>query len=114
MKNNTENLKNHLMQALADSPNDFNLQEVKRLIVRAIDLVEDVEKKRNIREMSHEKRKNTFVVKKSDYFKALNAIDHELNAEKTKLEQIKNRRNLPKPIIDDDGNNDDELHNVFG
>lgn len=114
MKNNTEDLKNHLMKALAYSPNDFNLQEVKRLIVKAIDLVEDVEKKRNIREVNHEKKKNTFVVKKSDYFGALNAIDKELNAEKTKLEQIKNRRNLPKPTIDDDDNYDNELQNVFG
>ena len=91
MKNNTENLKNHLFQALANSPEDFNLQEVKRLIVKAIDLVEDVEKKRSIREDNHQKRKLNAEIKKYNA-SAIGLIDQELQNEKAKLEQIKNRR----------------------
>ena len=88
MKNDIENLRNDLFQAVANSPEDFNLQEVKRLIVKAIDLVEDVEKKRSIREDNHQKRKVNAEIKKYNA-SAIGLIDQELQNEKAKFEQIK-------------------------
>ena len=111
MKNNTEELKNYLYRALTHSPNDFALQEVKILINKAIGIVENIEKKRNIREVNQVKKKN-LVQNGFGHINTLKIIDKELNDTMIKLEQIKNRRNLPKIADSDEENN--ELQNVFG
>lgn len=110
MKNNTEQMKNNLFQALANSPDDFNLLEVKRLIIRAIDIVENVEKKRQNRENNAQKRKESNN-KKVDYLNSLSLIDHELNLEKSKLEELQNKKKLSHKNSNDEG---DEVQNVFG
>ena len=46
MKNNTNDVKNYLRQALMSVPDDFNLQDVKSHINKALSVVESVEKKR--------------------------------------------------------------------
>mgnify|MGYP003343162389 CR=1 FL=1 len=78
MKSNTGLLKNSLHQALINAPDDFSLQEVKILIVRALDIVESVEKKRNIRETSVQKRKEASVAQKKEFFNSLKAIENEI------------------------------------
>lgn len=113
MKSNTEALKNSLRQALLNAPDDFALNDVKSLIVRALDVVESVEKKRAIREVNQEKRKSEASVKKYDYFNTLKAIENEINSEKTKLEEIKNKRNSKK-LLDTPEDESEEMQNVFG
>ena len=43
MKNNTNATKNYLRQALINAPDDFSLQEVKVLIVKAMEAIERAE-----------------------------------------------------------------------
>jgi hypothetical protein len=113
MKNNTEALKNSLRQALLNAPDDFALNDAKSLIVRALNVVESLEKKRSIRESNQEKRKLELSVKKYDYSNTLKAIDKEINSEKTKLEEIKNKRNSKK-LLDSPDEESGEIQNVFG
>lgn len=107
MKNNTNDVKNYLRQALMSVPDDFNLQDVKSHINKALSVVESVEKKRLVREQSVQKRKS-IVLNKNDMSKTINMIDQQLNAEKIKLEEIKNK----KKVNWQDENT--ELQNVFG
>lgn len=113
MKSNTEALKNSLRQALLNAPDDFALNDVKSLIVRALDVVESVEKKRAIREVNQEKRKMEVATKNGGYFNTLKAIENEINSEKTKLEEIKNKRNSKK-LLDSPEDESEEMQNVFG
>jgi hypothetical protein len=107
MKNNTNDVKNYLRQALMSVPDDFNLQDVKSYINKALSVVESVEKKRLVREQNVQKRKS-IVLNKNDMSKTINIIDQQLNAEKIKLEEIKNK----KKVNWQDENS--ELQNVFG
>jgi hypothetical protein len=107
MKNNTNDVKNYLRQALMSVPDDFNLQDVKSHINKALSVVESVEKKRLVREQNVQKRKS-IVLNKNDMSKTINIIDQQLNAEKIKLEEIKNK----KKVNWQDENS--ELQNVFG
>ena len=88
-------------------PDDFNLQDVKSHINKALSVVESVEKKRLVREQNVQKRKS-IVLNKNDMSKTINIIDQQLNAEKIKLEEIKNK----KKVNWQDENS--ELQNVFG
>lgn len=112
MKNNTVALKNFLRQALINSPDDFALNEVKSLIVRALDVIESVEKKRSIRESNQQKRKSELTAKKFDYIKSLKAIESEINSEKNKIDEIKNKKNANKFISSSEES--DDIQNVFG
>jgi len=107
MKNNTNDVKNYLRQALMSVPDDFNLQDVKSHINKALSVVESVEKKRLVREQNVQKRKS-IVLNKNDMSKTINIIDQQLNAEKIKLEEIKNKKK-----VNWQGENS-ELQNVFG
>lgn len=110
MKNNTNATKNYLRQALINAPDDFSLQEVKVLIVKAMEAIEEVEKKRQIREDNYQKRKS--VQAKKSTVNNLVAIEREINLEKNKLEQLVSKRNSEKII--DAPTNDEEMQNVFG
>jgi hypothetical protein len=107
MKNNTNDVKNYLRQALMSVPDDFNLQDVKSHINKALSVVESVEKKRLVREQNVQKRKS-IVLNKNDMSKTINIIDQQLNAEKIKLEEIKNKKKVNWQ------DEDSELQNVFG
>jgi hypothetical protein len=107
MKNNTNDVKNYLRQALMSVPDDFNLQDVKSHINKALSVVESVEKKRLVREQNVQKRKS-IVLNKNDMSKTIDIIDQQLNAEKIKLEQIKNKKKVNWQ------DEDSELQNVFG
>jgi hypothetical protein len=111
MKQNTADLKLYLKKALISSPDDFNLQEVKVFISKALDIVEQVEKKRNLREQQKLNRQNPQKLIVSNSQNSLEAIEKELNTEKQKLEEIKNRRTRSKPSNNDYSNG---LDYVFG
>jgi hypothetical protein len=85
----------------------FNLQDVKSHINKALSVVESVEKKRLVREQNVQKRKS-IVLNKNDMSKTINIIDQQLNAEKIKLEEIKNKKKVNWQ------DEDSELQNVFG
>lgn len=109
MKDNTGQLKNYLLQALAHSPDDFSLVEAKKLIMKAIDLVEDVEKKRSIRENNYQKRKQLSNIKYNS--NAMELLNKELDMAKAQLAEIENRKTAFKKNNDDEGS---EMQNVFG
>ena len=113
MKSNTGLLKNSLHQALINAPDDFSLQEVKILIVRALDIVESVEKKRNIRETSVQKRKEASVAQKKEFFNSLKAIENEIASAKNNLNEIKNKK-MNKQNQKPSDFESDEMQNVFG
>jgi hypothetical protein len=111
MKNNTNELKSFLKKALVNTPDDFSLTEVKSLIVRALDVVEQVENKREKRQSSVEARKTQNVYVTEPQF-AWKAIESELANEKAKLEEIKKRKSMPtKPNAI---SSEEEEQNVFG
>lgn len=107
MKNNTSDLKICLQHALRVAPNDFALDEVRGLLSRAIHLVENVEKKRNSRQQNKLKREQK-IQSVQNPWNVLQNIENELNNEKRKLEEMKNK----KSVLDLPDN--EELQNVFG
>lgn len=106
MKNNTEQTKMLLQKALLDTPADFALSEVRFHIRAALSKLENVEKKRNKREVSLEQRKEKAAASQQAYnpFAALQAIDEMIAEEKAKIDEIHRRRNKPK-----DGSEDEDL-----
>lgn len=104
MKNNTEKTKALLQKALLDSPDDFALSEVRFHIRAAIGKIENVEKRRNKREVAFEERKEQVAQQAYNPFAAIQAIDEMIAVEKAKLEEIARRRNKPK-----DGSDDEDL-----
>ena len=57
MKNNTNTIKNSLEKALQNFPEDFSLIIVKQYIQMALYKLNEVELKRNKRELKNQKRK---------------------------------------------------------
>jgi hypothetical protein len=112
MKNNTNETKIFLQKALSQVPQDHALSEIRYHIRVALEKLENVEKKRDRREINLERReiaKNQKSVSTFDPFIAIRAIDEEISKEKIRIENIKQRRSNNKK--DDD---DDEFQTVFG
>jgi hypothetical protein len=110
MKNNTQKLKELLVQALQNVPNDFSLSEVRAQIRSTILKVEQVEQKRAKREQQQVTNQwpvvagqvqNPFAVKQ-----AIDAIDEMISSEKKKIEEINTRRKKP--------DEDDNLQAILG
>ena len=80
------------------------------MLFRSMEAIEEVEKKRQIREDNYQKRKS--VQAKKSNVNNLVAIEREINLEKNKLEQLVSKRNSEKII--DAPTNDEEMQNVFG
>lgn len=111
MKNNTNSTKNFLRQALINAPDDFSLHEVKVLIVKAMEIIEDVENKRKKREEKYQKRKASSLENLT--VNNLVAIEREIKAEKAKLDEIVSKKKLAKETKVDNSDNE-EMQNVFG
>ena len=109
MKHNTSDLKNHLMNALRATPQDYSLSEVRGLISRALGLVETVEGKRQAREVRKQERATASPVFVNP-LGTLNYLDKELAEQQKKLKQLENRQSKPQDL--DDGGNG--MENVFG
>jgi hypothetical protein len=113
MKTNTNETKAALQKALAQVPQDHALSEVRYHIRAALGKLETVEKKRDRREVSAERRElargqgNAYAF---DPFRAIQAIDEEIAKEKAKIENIQRRRTQ----VDDEKDDGDELQTVFG
>lgn len=110
MKSNTDDLKSNLRRALVSAPDDFSLREVRSVIVRALEMVEEVERRRVKRSDAAESRaaRNIFIPRPQSSF---NAIERELETERAKLEEIKSRRSSGRDARSSEG---EELQNVFG
>lgn len=96
MKNNTEETKIWLQKALLSAPQDFTLSEVRSYIKAALVKLENIENKRQKREIAFEKRKvhgNNSTIQ---------AIDEMISEEKAKLDEIHRRKNKPKDRSEDD------------
>lgn len=105
MKNNTQNLKFTLLQALKEVPDDFTLSEVKSHIRAAIFKIEEVEKKRVKKEQLYQSRQQSgFFANPKETIKM---IDEEIAKENEKLSKIKNKQMLKD---DDDG----DIQPMFG
>ena len=105
MKNNTKETKEALLKALSQIPQDNSLSEVRYHLRVALDKLENVEKKRERREVNADRRElskpqgNPYGF---DPFRTLQAIDEEIAKEKKKIEEIQRRRNQPKEKGDND------------
>lgn len=112
MKNNTQETKLLLQKALANTPQDNALTEVRYFIRSALSKLENVERKREKREIVAEKRAiaiNNLNSNQYDAFHALRAIDEEINKERIKIEQIRQKRIMP-----DEKDDNDEFQTVLG
>jgi hypothetical protein len=105
MKNNTEKVKNLLHQALLNTPDDFALSEVRSSIRFAMRKIEEVETKRSKREQIQktDEIQRLNVGNGIDYRQALDAIDEMIDAERTKIKNIRERRNNRSNGFDDEG-----------
>ena len=110
MKENTEQMREHLARALAAAPQDFSLSEARSLISRALEAVAAVEAKRSKREAALQERKQSKAIVVQNPLSAWQAIEAELATERRKLEEIRGRRGRPKSSQEDG----DDLTNVFG
>jgi hypothetical protein len=111
MKNNTQNIKLSLQNILIRMPQDFALQEVRHHIKAAISMIENIEKKRERREIKAERKEQSRTLENAYFYdplKAIKAIEEEISREKTNLENIQRRREKQK---DDDN---EEFQTVFG
>lgn len=104
MKNNTGIVKSLLNQALHNTPDDFSLQEVKAYIRKALNIVENVESKRSVREESRLARKNAVSTQGADLTSVLNVVENEIKKEKDRLQQLKERKNAPRINDQEDQN----------
>lgn len=113
MKNNTTETKQALQKALAELSQDYALSEVRYHIRAALGKLENVEKKRERREVNAEHResaRNKGNVYAYDPFRAIQAINDEIDRTKDRLDEIQRRRNQP----DDEKDDGNELQTVFG
>lgn len=109
MKNNTIGLKNCILQALKNTPEDFALQEVKGLLNRALQAVENVENKRNNREKHRLERRENKLASSQNLINVLQNLENELMSEKRKLEDMQNKKTQGVALPDSQ-----EMQNVFG
>ena len=104
MKNNTEPTKDFLQRALRSLPNDFALNEVRSHLNMALSKLELVESRRNKRES--QQINNNWAIVNGELMhpamakKVIAELDHMINYEKLKLEQMKKK----KEISDEDQN----------
>lgn len=112
MKNNTDQLKNFLRQAIHSTPNDFALEQVRNYLKKALDIVESVEEKRHNRQQQIENRKIQTTKDPLVALNVLSVIENELNGQRAILEKIKTQKENQKLLPVDRG--DGELQNVFG
>jgi hypothetical protein len=114
MKNNTQTTKALLQRALLDTPQDFALSEVRYHIRAALGKLEQVEKKRDKRQVQLEKRQEVRAEKAASFgldpFKQLQAIDDLIAEEKAKIAEIQRRRTAQPEKGEDDG----DLQAVLG
>lgn len=110
MKNNTQEAKSLLLKALSQTPNDNALSEVRHYIQVALNKLENVEKKRQRREVVAEKREMKVANYGFDPLRMIQAIDEEIVKEKSRLNEIQRRRNLPK----EEKGDEDDFSTVFG
>lgn len=109
MKNNTAGLKICILQALKNTPEDFALQEVRGLLSRALQVVENVESKRGSRQKQRLERKENKLVSSQSSVNVLQNIENELMNEKRKLEDIQKKKSQSFDLPDNQ-----EMQNVFG
>ena len=91
MKDNTNVVKGLLTQALVNTPDDFSLQEVKAHIRRALSIVEGVEARRSNREEARLARKGAAASSKAELNSVLSVVESEIQKERDKLRQIRDR-----------------------
>lgn len=111
--NKTQETKDLLQKALMKLPRDNASTEIRYHLNVALQKIENLEKKRNKREVNIQKRE--FVNNQMNYglydpFKAVQAIDDEIAKEKLRLENIKKKQIEPQKKEDDT----DEFQTVFG
>ena len=89
MKNNTNTIKNSLEKALQNFPEDFSLIIVKNYIYiqMALYKLNEVELKRNKRELKHQKRKENKKIGTQQV--SMQAIEKMIDEEKEKIERQK-------------------------
>lgn len=110
MKNNTHETKEYLMQALRSLPNDFALTEVRFHLKNALNKLESVEAKRLKRET--QQPGNNWVVLNGELMhpevakKVVSQLDHMINSERLKLEEIKKKKELT--------NGEEDIQALFG
>ena len=111
MKNNTKETRNLLEKLLMQLPQDNSLSEVRYHLKSAMNKLEDVERKRERREIKSEKRElNKSTSYNYDPLRAISAIDEEIKKERNKIDEIHKRRN--KSAEEKDLN--DGIQTVFG
>lgn len=87
MKNNTNTIKNSLEKALQNFPEDFSLIIVKQYIQMALYKLNEVELKRNKRELKNQKRKENKKIGTQQV--SMQAIEKMIDEEKEKIERQK-------------------------
>ena len=87
MKNNTNTIKNSLEKALQNFPEDFSLIIVKQYIQMALYKLNEVELKRNKRELKQQKRKENKKIGTQQV--SMQAIEKMIDEEKEKIERQK-------------------------
>lgn len=96
MKDNTEQAKALLQQALRETPEDFALSNVRYHIRAALTKIEEVTRKRNKREIAASIRREEMLPAVYDPRAALQIIDEMIADEKAKIEEVQRRRNQAK------------------
>lgn len=114
MKNNTQEMKTLLAQALRTMPDDFALSEVKASIRNALNKLENVEQKRERRERNQQQATtnqwpvvNGQVINPYAVKQTIDLIDEMIASEKKKIEEIHNRRKNKHE-------GDEDLQDIFG
>ena len=87
MKNNTNTIKNSLEKALQNFPEDFSLIIVKQYIQMALYKLNEVELKRNKRELKNQKIKENKKIGTQRF--SMQAIEKMIDEEKEKIERQK-------------------------
>lgn len=86
-----------MQKALQQTPDDFSLSEVRYHIRAALTKLENVEKKREKREVNANRRASVAAAGNSlsafDPAKVIEIIDMMMDDERAKIEEIQNRRN---------------------
>lgn len=93
MKRNTEKLKNYLMLAIQNTPQDFVFENIKPLLRSALSIVEKVEKKRENREIQNQQAINSYNFNAQQYNNALKELDKMIKEQEKTLESLKNKNN---------------------
>jgi len=115
MKTNTTDAKRLIQQAISTMPDDFTLSEARYHLKAALSHVENVEQKRQRREVTQRQNEMNAQFKKMgtlqgpaiDLKESLKAIDDMIASEQKKLDEIvakRQSRNAPKEIepLEDD------------